>query len=219
VPIFGRGKRTPPTSGPAIPHAEQRRLIKESDRANYTALGFRALSSYAYARDLVPEALWTVIHDQLTDRNPPERSAVQVGVHDVELARAVATVLSERYSKAAVTLGQPLPPPGDTSLEGRRLRAVLLFGPDGEEAERQRVRQVVERAEAFAAQTPDPAASRRRVVDQLSQQHLATGHRVKLALAAAWTEQPDIAARATADLARELPTEALQRLEELQRRA
>jgi hypothetical protein len=214
MPIFGRGKHTPPAAGPAIPPAEQRRLIRESDRAKYAASGFAPLSAYAYGSDLAPGALSIVIHDQLTDRNPPERSAVQVGVHDAQLARAIATVLGERYSKASVTIGQPLPEPGDTSLEGRRLRAVLLFGPDGAEAERERVRQVVERAHAFAAQVPNPSAVRRAVVEQLTREHLTTGHRVKLALAAAWIGQSDIAAQTVRELASDLSDAAMQRLAE-----
>ena len=45
-----------------------------------------------------------LILDQLTDRDPPERSAVLVGVHDVDLERGVATVLGEKYRKSMGTL-------------------------------------------------------------------------------------------------------------------
>ena len=94
-----------PTAGsvPPIPPREQRVLIRESDRTNYTSHGYRALTSYAWAKDIVPGKLWGRILDQLTDRDPPDRSAVLVGVHEVDLERGVATVLGEKYSKSMGT--------------------------------------------------------------------------------------------------------------------
>ena len=186
--------RAHPVDDPRPPPREQRRLIRESDRKNYTSHGYRALTSYAYAKDIVPGKLLALIHDQLTEGGrAPERSAVWVGVHDVDLARGVATVLGEKYSKVAATLGQFLPVAWDESLQGRQLRAVMLFWNDGEQAERSRVERVVALAQEFADRFTTVDQVRRRVVEQLSTEPLAIGHQVKLALAAAWTGQADAA--------------------------
>jgi len=119
-----------PTRGPAphLPPRERRRLIRESDRQNYTSHGYRALTSYAFAKDIIPGKLLGLIHDQLTEGGgTPERDAVWVGVHDVDLERGAATVMGEKYSRSAATLGEFLPGGGDRSIEGRQLKAVLLF--------------------------------------------------------------------------------------------
>ena len=89
-----------------MPPRERRRLIRESDRQNYTSHGYRALTSYAFAKDIIPGKLLGLIHDQLTEGGGrPERSAVWVGVHDVDLGRGVAAVMGEKYSSAGATLG------------------------------------------------------------------------------------------------------------------
>lgn len=161
--LFRRSSQPTPGTFPGIPAGERRRLIRESDRQNYTSHGYRALTSYAYAKDIVPGKLWGLIHDQLTDRDPPERSAVQVGVHDVDLERGVATVLGEKYSKSMGTLGPLLPRSGEITLAERQLRSVLLFSDDGEQAERRRVERVVALAQEYAQQVPTLDALRRRV--------------------------------------------------------
>jgi hypothetical protein len=213
--LFRRRDAPAPYSGPPIPAKEQRRLIRESDRRNYTAAGYRALTSYAFARDIVPGKLSSVIHDQLTDRDPPERSAVAVGVHDAELLRAVATVFGERYSKAALSLREFLPRADDTGVAGRQLRAVMLFWENGKEAERHRVRRVVASADEFAAPFSGVDEVRRRIVEERSSERLVTGHRVELALAASWTGRPDIVERLTRELDAELDPPARARLNEI----
>ena len=181
--------------------------------------GYRALTSYAYAKDINPGKLSGLIHDQLTEGGgEPGRSAVWVGVHDVDLTRGVATVLGEKYSKAAATLGQFLPVAWDESLDGRQLRAVMLFWKDGEQAERHRVHRVVALAQEFADRLTDVDQVRRRVVEKLSTEHLAIGHQVKLGLAAAWTGQHEVVARMAAELDAELEAPAILRLRELQSR-
>ena len=110
-----------PGAGPPMPPRERRRLIRESDRQNYTSHGYRALTSYAFARGIIPGKLLGLIHDQLTEGGgTPKRDAVWVGVHDVDLERGAATVMGEKYSRSAATLGQFLPGDGDRSIEGRR---------------------------------------------------------------------------------------------------
>jgi len=218
VALFRRSSQPTPGTFPGIPARERRRLIRESDRQNYTSHGYRALTSYAYAKDIVPGKLWGLIHDQLTDRDPPERSAVQVGVHDVDLERGVATVLGEKYSKSMGTLGPLLPRSGEITLAERQLRSVLLFSDGGEEAERRRVERVVALAQEYAQQVPTLDALRRRVVRQLSSERLATGHRVRLALAGAWTGEYGIADRMAEELTALCPAPALERLRELQSR-
>ena len=107
-----------PTRGPAphMPPRERRRLIRESDRQNYTSHGYRALTSYAFAKEIIPGKLSSLIHDQLTEGGgSPERSAVWVGVHDVDLARGAATVMGEKYFPDAATLGHFLPVQGTTA--------------------------------------------------------------------------------------------------------
>jgi hypothetical protein len=200
-----------------MPPRERRRLIRESDRKNYTSHGYRALTSYAFAKDIIPGKLVGLIHDQLTEGGgTPERDAVWVGVHDVDLARGVATVMGEKYSRSAATLGQFLPGDGDRSIEGRQLKAVLLFFADGEQAERHRIERVVALAEQFADRFTTVYQVRRAVVDQLNQERLAKGHRVELALAAAWSGQHDTAEDKTVALTVELEAPALERLRELQ---
>ena len=210
--VFRRQPQPTAGSVPRLPPGEQRRLIRESDRQNYTSHGYRALTNYAFAKDIVAGRLWGLIHDQLTDRDPPERSAVLVGVHDVDLERGVAAVLGAEYSKSGVTLGQFLPVAGDQSLEGRQLRAVLLFSDDGEQAERHRVERVVALAQEYADQHPTVQALRRQVVDQLIREQLAKGHRVRLALAAAWSGQEEIADRVTREFPAGLPAASLELL-------
>ena len=208
-----------PTRGPAphMPPRERRRLIRESDRQNYTSHGYRALTSYAFAKDIIPGKLLGLIHDQLTEGGgTPERDAVWVGVHDVDLERGAATVMGEKYSRSAATLGEFLPGGGDRSIEGRQLKAVLLFFPDGEQAERQRVERVVALAEQFGDRFTTVDQVRRAVVDQLTRERLAKGHRVELALAAAWSGEHDIAEGMAFALTAELEAPALARLRELQ---
>jgi hypothetical protein len=201
-----------------MPPRERRRLIRESDRQNYTSHGYRALTSYAFAKDVIPGKLLGLIHDQLTEGGgSPKRDAVWVGVHDVDLERGAATVMGEKYSRSAATLGQFLPKDGDVSIAGRQLSAVLLFSPDGEQAERQRVERVVALAQEFADRFTTVYQVRRLVVaEQLSRHRLATGHRVGLALAAAWSGQHDIAENTAIALAAELEAPAIERLRELQ---
>ena len=149
--FFRRNTQHTREPGPDLSPRDQRRLIRESDRQNYTSHGYRALSSYAFAKDIVPGKLFSLIHDQLTEGGgAPRRDAVWVGVHDVDLERGAATVMGESYSRSAATLGQFLPKHGDVSIAGRQLRAVLLFFPDGEQAERHRVERVVALAQEFA---------------------------------------------------------------------
>lgn len=216
--------RRPPSArvyaGPPIPPREQRRLIRESDRRNYTSHGYRALTSYAFAEDIVPGKLSGLIHDQLTEGGgAPERSAVWVGVHDVDLARGVATVMGEKYSRVAATLGQYLPVRGDDTVEGRQLTGVLLFWEDGEVKEQQRVERVVAMAQQFADRFTTVDQVRRAVVDELSEDdRLVTGLRVDLGLAAAWSGQQTIAERMVTELAAELDAPAIERLRELQSR-
>jgi len=96
VAFFRRSAQ--PTRGPAphMPPRERRRLIRESDRQNYTSHGYRALTSYAFARGIIPGKLLGLIHDQLTEGGgTPKRDAVWVGVHDVDLERGAATVMGE----------------------------------------------------------------------------------------------------------------------------
>jgi hypothetical protein len=94
---------------------------------------------------------------------------------------------------------------------------VLLFSPDGEQAERQRVERVVALAQEFADRFTTVYQVRRLVVvEQLSRHRLATGHRVGLALAAAWSGQHDIAENTAIALAAELEAPAIERLRELQ---
>jgi hypothetical protein len=208
-----------PTRGPAphMPPRERRRLIRESDRQNYTSHGYRALTSYAFAKDIIPGKLVGLIHDQLTEGGgTPERSAVWVGVHDVDLGRGVAAVMGEKYSSAGATLGQFLPLQGDHSMEGRQLKGVLLFWDDGERQERHRVERVVALAQQFAVRFTTVEQVRLAVVDQLSRERLPTGRRVKLALAAAWCGHHDVAENMTVALAAELEAPALERLRELQ---
>ena len=208
-----------PTRGPAphMPPRERRRLIRESDRQNYTSHGYRALTSYAFAKDIIPGKLLGLIHDQMTEGGgTPERDAVWVGVHDVDLERGAATVMGEKYSRSAATLGQFLPGGGDRSIEGRQLKAVLLFFPDGEQAERRRVQRVVAFAQQFAERFTTVEQVRLAVVDQLSRERLPTGRRVKLALAAAWSGHLHIAEDMTVALTAELEAPALERLRELQ---
>jgi len=218
VAFFRRSSQPTPGTFPGIPAPEQRLLIRESDRRNYTSHGYRALNSYAFAKDIVPGKLWGLILDQLTDRDPPERSAVLVGVHDVDLERGVATVLGEKYRKSMGTLGRLLPFSGKNTLEERQLKAVLLFFNDGEQAERRRVERVVALAQEYAQQFPNVDALRRRVVHQLSGERLATGHRVRLGLAAAWTGEYEIADRMAEELTALCPAPAMERLRELQAR-
>ena len=200
-----------------MPPRERRRLIRESDRKNYTSHGYRALTSYAYAKDIIPGKLLGLIHDQLTEGGgTPERDAVWVGVHDVDLARGAATVMGEKYFPDAATLGQFFPVQGDHSLQGRQLRAVLLFFPDGEQAEQQRVERVVALAEQFGDRFTTVDQVRRAVVDKLTRERLAKGHRVELALAAAWSGEHDIAEDMAIALTAELEAPALERLRELQ---
>ena len=158
--FFRRSSQLTPGTFPGIPAREQRLLIRESDRTNYTSHGYRALTSYAYAKDIVPGKLWGLIHDQLTDRDPPERSAVLVGVHEVDLERGVAAVLGEKYSKSMGTLGRLLPLSGKNTLAERQLKTVLLFFDDGEQAERHRVERVVALAQEYAKQFPTVDALR-----------------------------------------------------------
>jgi len=218
VAFFRRSAQ--PTRGPAphMPPRERRRLIRESDRQNYTSHGYRALTSYAFAKDIIPGKLSGLIHDQLTEGGgTPERDAVWVGVHDVDLERGAATVMGEKYSRSAATLGQFLPGDGDRSIEGRQLKAVLLFFPDGEQAERHRVERVVDLAQGFADRFTTVDQVRRLVVmEQLSEHRLVTGHRVGLALAAAWSGQHDIAKDMAIALTAELEAPAMERLRELQ---
>ncbi len=205
--------------GPELPPREQRRLIREADRLNYTSHGYRALNSYAFTKDTLPGTLSSLIHDQLTEGGgDPRRSAVWVGVHDVQLARGAATVMGATYSPDAATLGQFLPVLGDHSTEGRQLKGVLLFWADGEQAERNRVGRVVALAQEFADRFTTLDQVRRSVVDQLTGERLALGHRVHLALAAAWSGQRDIAARAAVELTDQLDSAAMDRLRELQAR-
>jgi hypothetical protein len=219
VAIFRRHSPPAPSTIPERSPREQRQLIRESDRKNYTAFGYRALTSYAFAKDIVPGKLSSLIHDQLTEGGgDPGRSAVWVGVHDVDLARGVAMVLGEKYSRASATLGQFLPVPGDSSLEGRQLRAVLLFWADGDSRERHRVERVVGLAEEYASRFATVDQVRRQVVEQLSRERLVTGLSIKLGLAAAWSGRPDVAEDVTAELAVTLQAEAMARFRELQSR-
>ena len=215
--LFRRNAQSTRELGPELPPREQRRLIRASDRLNYTSHGYRALNSYAFTKDIVPGKLWGLIHDQLTEGGGgPRRSAVWVGVHDVELARGSATVMGAKYFPDAATLGQFLPVQGDHSTEGRQLKGVLLFWADGEQAERHRVGRVVGLAQEFADRFTTLDQVRTAVVDQLTGERLPVGHRVHLALAAAWSGQPDIAARASAELTDQLDSAARDRLQELQ---
>ena len=185
-----------PARGPAphMPPRERRRLIRESDRQNYTSHGYRALTSYAFAKDIIPGKFVGLIHDQLTEGGgSPERDAVWVGVHDVDLGRGAATVMGQKYSSAGATPGQFLPLKGDHSVEGRQLKGVLLFWDDGERQERHRVERVVALAQQFAVRFTTVEQVRLAVVDQLSRERLPTGRRVKLGLAAAWSGREDIA--------------------------
>lgn len=208
-----------PTAGsvPPLPPREQRRLIRESDRQNYTSHGYRALSSYAFAKDIVAGKLWGLIHDQLTEGGgAPGRSAVWVGVHDADLARGVATVMGEKYSRGAATLGQFLPVHGDHSVQGRQLKGVLLFGEDGERRERYRVERVVAMAQQVADRFTTVDQVRLAVVDQLSREVLVPGLRVKLGLAAAWSGRQDVADDMAVVLANEIEVPAVERFRELQ---
>ena len=54
VAFFRRSSQPTPGTFPGIPAPEQRLLIRESDRRNYTSHGYRALNSYAFAKDIVP---------------------------------------------------------------------------------------------------------------------------------------------------------------------
>jgi hypothetical protein len=128
VAFFRRNTQSSRVPAPHMPPREQRRLIREADRQNYTSHGYRALTSYAFAKDIIPGKLVGLIHDQLTEGGgSPERSAVWVGVHDVDLGRGVAAVMGEKYSSAGATFGESLPQDGDESVEGRSLSTVLLF--------------------------------------------------------------------------------------------
>jgi hypothetical protein len=218
VTFFRRSSQPTPGTFPGIPAREQRLLIRESDRRNYTSHGYRALNSYAFAKDIVPGKLRGLILDQLTDRDPPERSAVLVGVHDVDLERGVATVLGVKYRRSMGTLGEILPFSGKNTLEERQLKAVLLFFNDGEQAERRRVERVVALAQEYAQQFPTVDTLRRRVVDELSGEPLMMGHRVRLGLAAAWTGEYEIANRMMEELTALCPAPALERLRKLQSR-
>ena len=215
--FFRRNTQSSRVPAPHMPPREQRRLIREADRQNYTSHGYRALTSYAFAKDIIPGKLVGLIHDQLTEGGgSPERSAVWVGVHDVDLGRGVAAVMGEKYSSAGATLGQFLPVAWDESLQGRQLRAVMLFWKDGQQAERHRVERVVALAQQFAVRFTTVDQVRRQVVDRLSRELLVTGLRVKLGLAAAWSEQHDIAEDMTVALTAELEAPALERFRELQ---
>jgi len=217
VAFFRRHPQPMAGSAPPIPPREQRVQIRESDRRNYTSHGYRALTSYAFAKDIIPEKLFGLIHDRLTEGGgSPERSAVWVGVHDVDLGRGVAAVMGEKYSSAGATFGESLPQDGDESVEGRSLSTVLLFSPDGGRAERDRVRRVVALAQQYADRFTTVEQVRFAVVDQLSQQRLPTGRRVRLALAAAWSGQHDVAENMTVALTAELEAPAIERLRELQ---
>ena len=122
--IFRRQSQPAPETSAGIPAAEQRPRIRESDRRNYTSHGYRALNSYSYASDIVPGMLRRLIHDQLTDRDPPARSAVQVGVHDVDLEHGVASVLGVKYRRSMGTIGQNVPFSGRNTLQERQLTGV-----------------------------------------------------------------------------------------------
>jgi hypothetical protein len=217
VAFFRRNTQSSRVLAPHMPPREQRRLIREADRQNYTSHGYRALTSYAFAKDIIPGKLVGLIHDQLTEGGGiPERSAVWVGVHDVDLGRGAAAVMGEKYSSAGATFGESLPQDGDESVEGRSLSTVLLFSPDGEKAERDRVRRVVALAQQYADRFTTVEQVRFAVVDQLSRQRLPTGRRVRLALAAAWSGHLHIAEDMTVALTAELEGPAIERLRELQ---
>ena len=218
VAFIRRRTQPAPEPHPALSPREQRRLIRQSDRQNYTSHGYRPLSSYSFAKEIIPGKLSGLIHDQLTEGGgTPRRDAVWVGVHDVNLERASATVMSERYHGDMATLGQFLPLEGDHSLEGRQLKASLLFWEDGEVRERHRVQRVVALAQEFANRFTTVEQVRQSEVEyHLSSFRLATGHRVQLAVAAAWTGRHDVAARMVDELAAALDPPAMQRLRETQ---
>jgi hypothetical protein len=218
VVIFRRQSQPAPETSAGIPAAEQRLRIRESDRRNYTSHGYRALNSYSYASDIVPGMLRRLIHDQLTDRDPPARSAVQVGVHDVDLEHGVASVLGVKYRRSMGTIGRNVPFSGKNTLQERQLTGVLLFWGDGEQAERRRVERVVALAQEYAGQFSNVDAVRRRVVDELSGEPLMMGHRVRLGLAAAWTGENEIADRMVDEVSVLCPAPAADRMRELQSR-
>ena len=124
--------------------------------------------------------------------------------------------MGEKYSSAGATLGESLPQDGEEKVEGRRLSTVLLPSPDGEQAERDRVHRVVALAQQFAVRFTAVEQVRLAVMDQLSRQRLPTGRRVRLALAAAWSGNHDIAEDMTVALTAQLEAPATERLRELQ---
>jgi hypothetical protein len=216
VGLFGRRPPAPLVPRPAGV-AAQKAQVRAADERHYREHGLERVGrTAAYRREHVPGAVWLVVLDELTDRDPVSRSYVAVGLHDEALVRAVARVVpGGRYSAAVPSVLQALPRPEDTSADRLALRAVLLYGPgDGAALERDRVARVVAEAQrsyggltslaqvrahvAAAADAQSPGGLEDRVRAALA----STGADRERALARLGREHPDLLPAVRAELAR-----------------